>query len=81
LARSSLCLVLLSTPTWDVSSQEINREACTPLIDDAYKLVDNALSDMSLSALRLVSTSLTDSLVALNPSDIYAQDQYLGFSK
>jgi hypothetical protein len=81
LSRSSVCLVLLSAPAWDVSAQGVDEEVFTPLIDDAYKPIDNPLSDMTLSALMLVITSLTDSSVVLNSLDIYAQDQYLGFSK
>jgi hypothetical protein len=81
LARSSLCLVLISASARDVPAQVVDGEAFTPLVNDSYKPVENPLSNMTLSALRLTSTSLTDSSVALNSSDIYAQDQYLIFSK
>jgi hypothetical protein len=75
LAISSLCLVLLSAPTLDVPAQEVNGEAFTPLVNDACEPVDNPRSDMTLSALRLASTSLTYSSAMLNSSDIYTQDQ------
>jgi hypothetical protein len=75
LAISSLCLVLLSASSRDVLAREVDGEACTPLVDDACKPIDNSHSDMTLSALRLASTSLTDSSATLNSSDIYAQDQ------
>jgi hypothetical protein len=81
LAISSLSLVLLSVSTQDVPTRVVDREAFTPLINDSCKPVDNPFSEMTLSALRLESTSLKDSSVALNSSDIYAQDQYLKFSK
>ena len=75
LAMSFLCLVLLSTLAQDVPAQEVDGEAYAPLVDDACKPVDNPLSDMTLSSLRLASTSLTDSSAALNSSNIYTQDQ------
>jgi hypothetical protein len=68
LATSFLCLVLLSTPVRDVLARAIDGEAFTPLVDDAFKPVENPLFDMILSAMRLASTSLTDSSVALNSS-------------
>jgi hypothetical protein len=81
LAISSLCLVLHSVPARDVPSRAVSEEACTPLIDDAHRPIDNPHSDMTLLVLRLASTTLADSSTVLNLSDIYAQDQYLGFSK
>ena len=72
LAMLYLCLVLLSEPTRDVPAQAVDGEACTPLIDDACKPVDNPLSNMTISILRLTSTSLMDSLAMLNSSNIYA---------
>jgi hypothetical protein len=72
---SYLCLVLLSSPARDVPARVVNGEACTPLVNDAYKPVDNPRSNMTLSSLRLASTSLTDSSAALNSLDIYVQDQ------
>jgi hypothetical protein len=77
LATSFLCLVLLSTSTRDVPARVVNGEACAPLVDDACKPIDNPLSDMTLSTMRLAITSLTDYSVVLNSSEIYTQDQYL----
>ena len=72
---------LFAAPAQDVLARAVDEEACTPLVDDACKPIDNPLSNMTLSALRLASTSLIDSSAVLNALDIYAQDQYLRFSK
>jgi hypothetical protein len=77
LAISSLCLVLHSASARDVPARAVDGEACTPLVDDACKPVDNPHSDMTLLVLRLASTSLADSLAALNSSDIRARREKL----
>ena len=73
LVMSSLCLVLLSVLARDVPSRTIDGKACVPRVDDAYKPIDNPLSDMNHLVLRLTSNSLTYSSAALSSSDIYAQ--------
>jgi hypothetical protein len=65
----------LSEGSRDGPARAVEGEAGSAPEDDACTPVDNPHSDMTLSALRLASTSLTDSSVALNSSDIYAQDQ------
>jgi hypothetical protein len=79
LAISSLCLVLCSAPARDVPARVVDREACTPLIDDACKPVDNPRYDMTLSVLRLASTSLVYSLATLNSSNIRAQERKISW--
>jgi hypothetical protein len=59
----------------DVPALAVDREACTPLIDDACKPVDNPCSDTTLLVMRLVSTSLIDSLAVLNSSNIHARKE------
>jgi hypothetical protein len=75
LAISYLCLVLRYAPARDVPARAVDGEAFTPLIDDACKPIDNPHSDMTLSVLRLASTSLVDSSVALNSSYIRARKE------
>jgi hypothetical protein len=70
LAMSYLCLVLLSALVQDVSTREVDWEACTPLIDDAWTLVDIPLSDMTLLVIKSRRTSLTDSSTVVSSSDI-----------
>jgi hypothetical protein len=77
LAISSLCLILHSTPTRDVLAREVDGEAYTPLVDDTCKPIDKPRSKMTLSILRLESTSLAYSSVVLNSSDIHAQKEKL----
>jgi hypothetical protein len=77
LAISSLCLVLCSASAWDILARVVDGEACTHLVDDACKTVDNPCSDMTLSVLRLASTSLADSSATLNLSDIHARKKNL----
>jgi hypothetical protein len=77
LAISSLCLVLCSALARDVLARAVDGEACTPLVEDACKPVDNPHSNMTLSVLRLESTSLVDSSAVLNSSDIRARREKL----
>jgi hypothetical protein len=77
LAISSLCLVLRSAPARDVPTRVVDGEACTPLVDDAFKPIDNPHFDMTLLVLRIVSTSLADSSVTLNSSNIRAWKEKL----
>ena len=77
LAISSLCLVLRSASARDVHARVVDGESCTHLIEVACKPIDNPHFDMTLSVLRLASTSLAYSLVALNSSDIRARKEKL----
>ena len=72
-SRSSLCLVLFSTDGQDgLVLRLVDKEACTPLFDDACTPTDITLSDMTLSFMRLMSTSLIDSLSALSSLEIHS---------
>jgi hypothetical protein len=73
LVMSSLCLVLLFALARDVPTQAVDGKACVPLVDDAYKPIENPLYDMNCLVLRLASTSLTNSSTVLSLSNIYAQ--------
>jgi hypothetical protein len=73
-ARSSLCLVRFSSDGQDGPARAVDEEADNPLVHDACTLVDNPLSDMTLSVIRSSSTSVTDFLTALSSSDIRARD-------
>jgi hypothetical protein len=75
LAMSSLCLVLLSAPARDVPAQVIKEEACTPLVDDAWTLVDILLSEMTLLVIKSRRTSVTDSSSAVSLSDIRTRER------
>ena len=72
--RSSLFLVHFSSRGRDDPTRAVDREADSPVIDDAYGPVDNPLSDMTLSVIKSRSTSVTDSSTALSSLDICAQD-------
>jgi hypothetical protein len=72
-ARSSLCFVLFSVTTQDgLDPRAIDEEACTPLVDEPCTPTDITLSYMTLSVMRSMSTSFTDSSTALSSSDIHA---------
>jgi hypothetical protein len=66
LATLSLCLVIESTSARDVPAQEVDGEATTPLDNEAWTPMDIPLSYMTLSILKLESTSLTDSSAVLS---------------
>jgi hypothetical protein len=70
--RSSLCLVHFSSVGQDGLARTVDREVDSPLVDDACTPVDNPLSDMTLSVLKLRSTYFNDSSTALSSSDIHA---------
>jgi hypothetical protein len=42
----------------DVPARAVDGEAWTPLVDDAWTPVDNPLSDMTLSVIKSIKTSL-----------------------
>jgi hypothetical protein len=67
---SSLCLVHFSAICRDGPAQAVDGEAATPLDDEAWTPVDIPLSGITLLVLKLASTSLTDSYVALSSSDM-----------
>jgi hypothetical protein len=67
---SSLCLVCFSVVYQDGPARAVDGEYATPLEDKAWTPVDIPLSDITLSILKLASTSLTDSSVALRSSDM-----------
>ena len=67
---SSLYLVCFSTVCQDGPARAVDGEAATPLDDEAWTLVDIPLSDITLSVLKLASTSLNDSSVALISSNM-----------
>jgi hypothetical protein len=69
-AMSSLCLVCFSAVCQDGPSRAVDGEAATPLDYKAWTPVDIPLSDITHSILKLASTSLTDSSVALRSSDM-----------
>jgi hypothetical protein len=46
----------------------VDGEATTPLDDEAWSSMEIPLSDITLSVLKIVLTSLTDSSVALSSS-------------
>jgi hypothetical protein len=70
LAASPLCLFLKSAPVRYVPSQAVDGEATTHLDDEAWNPMDIPFSNMTLSFLKLASTSLTDSSVVLSSSDM-----------
>jgi hypothetical protein len=72
--RASLCLVRFSSAGHDGPARAVDREADSPLVDDACRLVDNPLSDMILSVIKSRSTSVTDSSTVVSSLDIRAQD-------
>ena len=65
-AMSSLCLVRFSAVYQDGPTRAVDGELATPLDDEAWTSVDIPLSDITLSVLKLASTSLIDSSVALS---------------
>lgn len=67
---SSLCLVLDSASAQDVPDRAVDGGVATPLDDEAWTPVNIPLFDMTLSVLKLASTSLTDSYFALSSSDM-----------
>jgi hypothetical protein len=68
-ARSSLFLVLFSTDGQDGPDlRVVDREACSPLVDDACTPID---IDMTLSVMRSIKTSSKTHSSALNSSDIH----------
>jgi hypothetical protein len=69
-AMSSLCLVCFSAVCRDGPAQAVDGEVVATLDDEAWTPVDIPLSDITLSVLKLASTSLTDSSVALSLSDM-----------
>jgi hypothetical protein len=73
-ARLSLCLVHFSYTSRDGPARAVDGEVDSPLIDDACILVDNPLSDMTLSVIKSRSTFVTDSSTAMSSSDIRAWD-------
>jgi hypothetical protein len=67
-ARSSLFLVFFSTDGQDGPDlRAVDREACSPLVDDSCTPVD---INMNLSVMRLIRTYSTILFVVLNSSDI-----------
>jgi hypothetical protein len=54
----------------DGPARVVDGEAATPLHDQAWTPMDIPLSDITLSVLKLVSTSLTDSSATLISSDM-----------
>jgi hypothetical protein len=75
LAMSSLRLVILSASARDVPSQAVDREACTPLIDEAWTPVDILLSDMTLSVIKSRRTYVMDSSSVVSSSDIRTRER------
>ena len=67
---SSLCVVHFSVVYWDGPARGMDREVATPLDNEVWTLVDIPLSNITLSVLKLASTSLTDSSDTLSSSDM-----------
>jgi hypothetical protein len=69
-AISSMCFVPFSSVGQDGMAQAVDREACSPLIEDSCTPVDTPLSEMTLSIIKSIKTSSMDFSAALNASDI-----------
>ena len=70
-ARSSLFLVFFSSNGWDgLALRAVDREAGSPLVNNACTLVD---IDMTLSVMRSIKTSSTAFSIALNSYDIHTR--------
>jgi hypothetical protein len=63
-------LVHLLVVCRDGLARAVDGEATTPLDDEAWTSMDIPLSDITLSVLKLVSTSLTNSSTALSLTDM-----------
>jgi hypothetical protein len=72
--RSSLCLVCFSFAGRDGLARAVDGEVDSPLVDDACRLVDNPLSDMTLSVIKSRSTYVTNSSTAVSSSVIRTRD-------
>jgi hypothetical protein len=73
-ARSSLFLVHFSSADRDGSARALDREASSPLVDDACRPVDNPLSDMTLSVIKSRSTFVTNSSTVVSSLNIRARN-------
>jgi hypothetical protein len=71
-AKSSLCLVRFSSTHRDDPAQAVDGEVATPLVDDAWILVDISLYNMTLSVIKSRRTFVMDSSTAVSSSDIRA---------
>jgi hypothetical protein len=83
-SRSSLFLVLFFVVGQDgLDSRAVDGEACNPLVENACMPSDITLSDITLSFMRSMSTSFTNSLTMLSSSKIHARgflSQVLGIT-